>query len=373
MASDSMTGDNMVSDDMTSDNMKSDSMAGDSVVKSRLEPFEPSDLTVCEPLKPNDLTVRERLTVRELERLLFASFPAADATREDRIGLLVGDPDAKVTSIALALDATVDTIEVAYAYGCNVLVTHHPVFWISPMLFLREPGVQSANGAAEAAAAAIYRAAEKGVALIAMHTNLDCAPAAAGMLLDPVGYEYRAPLLPPADYGDGSASRPAANPQKPIAECGVVVGGEPIVGLGQIGAPRRVGKTREAKPATLEELAQRYLEAFGAVAKVWGDPSTPIEVLATCSGDGGAMVKAVIASDADCFVTGEVRYHEALELAAAGIALIELGHDRSELPYRYYLRDSLLAARIAADRIHVIEPLVFWWQLMAQPERNMDD
>ena len=300
------------------------------------------------------------LMVYELEQLLFKAFPAVDALEDDRVGLLVGDAQAQVTRIAIALDAKIDAIEIAAMYGCNVLLTHHPVYWKPPTLFLREMGTSCSNGAAELASATVFRAAEKGVALIGMHTNLDAAPCAAGMLLDPVGYEYQRPLALPrelardlteqlASKAAAGDSRHAANPKKPTA------------GLGQLGVPRTRGRTK-ARPATLEELSLRYEEAFGAVAKVWGDPATEITLLATCSGGGGELVARVIASGADCYVTGEVRYHEALELAAAGVALIELGHDRSELPYRFYLRDALLAAGIAEERIQVIEPLVSWWQ-----------
>ncbi|MDR2714368.1 MAG: Nif3-like dinuclear metal center hexameric protein [Coriobacteriales bacterium] len=344
------------------------------------------------------------LTVRELEQLLFAAFPATDALEDDRIGLLVGEAHAQVGSIALALDASVDAIEVAATYGCNVLVTHHPVFWNAPSVFLREASACSPAGSAEAAA--VYRAAEQGVALIGMHTNLDCAPAAAGMLLEPVGYEYRAPLAYPAELGrELSELADAADAKKSArAKWNLVRSGsgasKPVAGLGQLGVPckaksakvgartgAKAGTTAEAKaeaktsakalsakasakspaPAqsqtpTLKELAQRYEEVFGAVARVWGDEDMPIEVLATCSGGGGELVRRVIASGASCYVTGEVRYHEALELAAAGVALIELGHDRSELPYRFYLRDALLKQKIAQERIFIIEPLVSWWQ-----------
>jgi len=313
------------------------------------------------------------LTVGELERLLFQAYPAADAAGEDRIGLLVGDVKSPVRSIAIALDATVDTIEIAASYGCNVLLTHHPVFWIPRTLFLREMGTSCSNGAADAASAAIYRAAERGVSLIAMHTNVDCAPSTAGMLLDPVGYEYIAPIALPTELGSDltmpakhSGASAETSSEAPVSSKEHASDAKkPVVGLGQFGVPRKQGRTAQ-KPASLAELAQRYEEAFEAVARVWGDPEARIDVLATCSGGGGELVGRVISSEADCYVTGELPYHQALELAAAGIALIELGHDRSELPYRFYLRDTLLTAGIAADRLHILEPTVSWWQ----PERT---
>jgi putative NIF3 family GTP cyclohydrolase 1 type 2 len=284
-------------------------------------------------------------TVRELETLLFAAFPAAHATPDDRIGLLAGDPEVEVGGIALALDAKVSTIEAAAAEGCNVLVSHHPVFWYPPTEFLR-------TGSSEGAA--IYRAAELGVALIAMHTNLDCAPVAREMLLEPVGFCYCAPLSLPSEL-DSQLRAPGSNVPDPRA---LAVGAEPVAALGQLGTP----KPDDGEAVSLRELASRYRTAFGAVAKVWGSPEKPVKLLATCSGAGGSLVQRVISLGADCYVTGEVAYHEALELAAAGVALIELGHDRSELPYRFTLRDALAAGGFEPSALHVLDPTTVWWQ-----------
>ena len=280
-------------------------------------------------------------TVRDLERQLFAAFPAEDATVGDRIGLLVGSEESEVTGIGIALDAKVTSIEAAAAAGCNVLVTHHPVFWYPPTQFLRE-------GTSEGAS--IYRAAELGISLIAMHTNLDCAPIARELLLGPAGFSYESPLSLPSE-----ADKDLLVLGK-LAEIPRDSADKPVPALGQIGKPRG-----EAAVA-LHIIAERYKEAFGAVAKAWGDPDKPITSLATCSGGGGSLIWRVINSGADCYVTGEFAYHEALELAAADIALIELGHDRSELPYRFVLYDTLLARGYETSMLHVLDPIAGWWQ-----------
>lgn len=282
-------------------------------------------------------------TVRELERLLFAAFPPEDATPDDRIGLMVGDDETGVKGIALALDARVIAIEEAASRGCNVLVTHHPVFWHPPAEFLR-------NSFAEGSS--ILRAAELGVSLIAMHTNLDCAPVAREMLLEPAGFIYAAPLASPNGLGGNDMRLPGKdNGGKRRSPKTAPL----VAALGQIGEPE------DGRAATLRKLAARYREAFGAVAKVWGNPERPIGTLAACSGGGGSLVQRVIDVDADCYVTGEVAYHEALELASADIALIELGHDRSELPYRFFLRDALRSAGFDESLLHILGPVTSWW------------
>lgn len=284
------------------------------------------------------------ITIKQLEQKLFELFPACDATPGDRIGLLVGNPGAQVGKVALTLDAKVADIEAAAAAGCNVLLTHHPVFWLLPDSFL-------SNG--PSSGAAIIRAAELGVALIAFHTNLDCAPRARNMLLEPAGFSFDAPLALPqetdAELQGITGKTPSLAPEP--EHCA-----EMRAALGQLGAPV------DGNPVSFEELVHRYKEAFGAVAKAWGDPQKPIRKLATCSGGGGSLVQRVIACEADCYVTGEVAYHEALELSAAGIALVELGHDRSELPYRYYLQEALTSLGFKEEQIEVLEPTSSWWQ-----------
>jgi hypothetical protein len=49
-------------------------------------------------------------------------------------------------------------------------------------------------------------------------------------------------------------------------------------------------------------------------------------------GSGGRLVPVAAAAGADVFVTGEVRYHNMREAEHHGLAIVELGHDRTEMP-----------------------------------------
>jgi putative NIF3 family GTP cyclohydrolase 1 type 2 len=263
-----------------------------------------------------------RFSVGDIEQLLFEAYPATDALPDDRFGLLVGNRATIVRRVAVALDQTVPMVDAAAAAGCNLLVAHHPGFFFKPESFLEAPSAAVSDGTV------VYRAAQKGVALLAMHTNLDCAPSAASMLLEPVGLEFVAPLKP---HGTGS--------------------------LGQIARP-----VDPRGYVELGELVHACQQAFGRVAKVWGDPAKPLFSVAVCSGGAGEVVPEVIGAGVDCFITGELRHHEALYLADGNIALIELGHDISELPYRFELRRTLIAAGVPLDDVVVLEPSATWWQ-----------
>ena len=74
------------------------------------------------------------------------------------------------------------------------------------------------------------------------------------------------------------------------------------------------------------------------------------------------MVPEVLAAKVDCFITGELRHHEALYLSDEGIALIELSHDVSELPYRAHLENALIHAGFDSSLLVVLEPTATWQQ-----------
>lgn len=305
-----------------------------------------------------------RFSIGDIETLFFEAYPPADALEGDRFGLLVGDRRELVKRIAISLDQTIPQIEAAAALGCNLLVSHHPVFWAAPDSFV------AADSAAVSSGAPVYKAAQLGVALLNLHTCLDCAPSAANMLLDPVGLTFVAPLRAHGTGGLGQLARPAgaaaggALGGAPGDMLGYAAGDAPGVELGDApGYAAPVGATDSAAYVQLGELALRYKQAFGAVAKVWGDPDKPLFTVAVCSGAGGDVVADAIAAGADCLVTGELRHHEALYVSDTNMALIELGHDISELPYRFLLRDSLIAGGFTAADIVVLEPSATWWQV----------
>ena len=60
----------------------------------------------------------------------FAPFRNQDSF--DNCGLCVGSPDAEVTRVLFALDATNAVVDEAKARGCELIVTHHPVIF-NPM------------------------------------------------------------------------------------------------------------------------------------------------------------------------------------------------------------------------------------------------
>jgi putative NIF3 family GTP cyclohydrolase 1 type 2 len=60
-----------------------------------------------------------------------------------------------------------------------------------------------------------------------------------------------------------------------------------------------------------------------------------------CSGSGGSLIPAFLASGADVYITGDIKYHEARLIESHGKALVDAGHFASEI-----IASDLLARRL---------------------------
>ena len=113
------------------------------------------------------------MLVRDLESSLLARFPRRDAEAWDHMGLSVGDPDAKVRGVLCSLDATLDSLHAACSLGCNVLLTHHPVYISAPDSFCPPSAERPSSSAV------VYEAVRLGVMLTIMITVTFYQPAQA--------------------------------------------------------------------------------------------------------------------------------------------------------------------------------------------------
>lgn len=275
---------------------------------------------------PSALSRKERAwTVRAVEEALLEEFPATDAEAWDRTGLVVGEGAVAVSKVALALDPTVAAIEEAASLGANVLVTHHPPFLTPPDSFAPEKSTALNPGAG------VWAALRAGVALMCFHTALDVSPRTARVLPGMLGLDFTGQVVEPS---------PTAAPK----------------GYGQL----CLVESSDDEALSLGVLAARCTAVFGRQPRVWGDFDASMRRVVTATGSLGSVGRAALAARADCVVCGEVKYHEALELAAAGLGIIELGHDASELPLVALLAQSLLASGLGEDRLLVIDQSENW-------------
>lgn len=123
----------------------------------------------------------------------------------DNSGFLVGDKEATCTGILVSLDVTEAVIEEAAKKGCNLIISHHPLIF---------KGLKRLTGANYVERIAIL-AIRSGVALYAIHTNLDnVASGVNGKIAELLGLKNTKVLSPrpstlkklvtfvPADYAE---------------------------------------------------------------------------------------------------------------------------------------------------------------------------
>ena len=63
-----------------------------------------------------------------------------------------------------------------------------------------------------------------------------------------------------------------------------------------------------------------------------GDPNRPVQRVAVACGAGDDFLKDAARAGADVLLTGEARFHRALEAEALGIGLLTAGHYATERP-----------------------------------------
>ena len=97
------------------------------------------------------------------------------------------------------------------------------------------------------------------------------------------------------------------------------------VGMGRIGPL--------ARPVGMKTFIARVKRATGVRHVLLAGPRTGrVARVAVGAGSCGGMWSDAVSAGADVFVTGEMRHHDALAAAAAGLTVICVGHTNSERP-----------------------------------------
>ena len=243
--------------------------------------------------------MKSGLTVAQLLRAVEEIAPAELAETWDNVGLQVGDPSAPVFRVMTCLEATLPTLGEALRRRADALVAHHPLIF-SPLEAL---DLSSPNGAL------IGRLVRSGMTLIAAHTNLDAAAwSTNSVLAEQLGWEPEGPL---------STEQTARGP-------GITV--------------------RLPGPMAIDSLTSFVKRKLGLERVRLSGPSRKnVRRVAICTGAGGNLLDR-LGGRAEALLTGEINYHRAIEAAARGIAVLEIGHFESEV-----LVAEPLAKKLARD------------------------
>ena len=91
----------------------------------------------------------------------------------------------------------------------------------------------------------------------------------------------------------------------------------------------RIGKLK--KPLRMEQVISRIKKHTGAKAfGLVGKKKRLVKKAAVCAGSCGKIINLVISANADLYLTGELKHHQALAAQEAGLSCICLSHTVSE-------------------------------------------
>ena len=350
----------------------------------------------------------------------------------DSVGLQVGDRNADVGAVLVALDPTITALEHAARRGCQVLLVHHPL--------VREP--LAAVTADDHPGSLILRAAREGVALVAAHTNLDKAHGGlADIVCGALDLEGTRPLAPArmdwcklvgfVPEGDLAAVRTSifaagAGAIGDYVHCSFTAPGDGTFepgprahpSIGEVGREQRSGEWRLeavfpralrravtdafvaahsyeepafdvypveneirtlglgrigylAAPRTLEDFATEVAGLFGLPAvRFTGDGSRLIEGVAVLPGSGASLIDEAAAAGVGVLVTGDIKYHDADRADRLGLALIDVPHEIAE-SYALQHWTPQLVDELRRDKVTVTfleQPRRLWRRLVLTAE-----
>ncbi len=337
------------------------------------------------------MSVKCQVVIDAMEKIA----PRYLAESWDNVGLLLGDPSQDVTKIRVVLDVTPEIAERAIADGVDLIVAHHPLIFraINSIRYDLPQGklISSLikNDVAVYAAHTNLDTANGGVSdILAQRLNLQQIEQLA------VGYSeqlVKLAVFVPQSHADQvreAIGRAGAGHIGNYSHCTFQCDGTgtflPLDGthpfLGKKGKLERVAEVRIEtimpdritrkvvkamlnahpyeevaydlyplnntgkslglgrigvleKPVLLAEFAQSVKKALQTQSvTIAGPVEKTISKVAVCGGSGAGLIHEAAFAGADVLVTGDVKYHEAQDALAAGLAIVDAGHFATERP-----------------------------------------
>lgn len=219
-------------------------------------------------------------TVKDIYNYIDQIAPFENALSFDNCGILVGNPEQKVSKVLLALDITTNVAEEAASKGANLIISHHPIIFRA---------IKSINF--EGTTSYLIK---NQISAICAHTNLDVAKEGVNFHLSQKLSLYN---LQPLTYEED-------NPMGLIGELG--------------------------KEMPCIDFANHVKNSLNCKGLRYTNTNKIIKKVAVCSGSGGVFVEDAIKQSADAFVTGEIKHSDILKANQAGLMIVDAGHYKTE-------------------------------------------
>lgn len=331
------------------------------------------------------------MKIREIISIFDTFAPFAYQESYDNSGLIIGMPETEVRGILLSIDVTEEVVEEARKHNCNLIVCHHPLIFGGLKKLTGSNHVERTvlkaiqNDIAVLASHTSMDAAWQGVnericrklGLVNLEMlsplegklrklvtfvpeehaeNLRMAlfSAGAGQIGDYDSCSYTAKGL--GSFRGNELTNPFAGERETLhfepeirletifpmhlqhQVVNALKTSHPyeevaydIYSLENSFERAGIGMTGELKNPMNEEEFLRVLKTLFQAGCIRHSPllKKPVKKVAVCGGSGSFLIKKAIASGAQFFVTGDIRYHQFFE-AEGRIVIADTGHYESE-------------------------------------------
>ena len=201
---------------------------------------------------------------------------------------MIGEFRKEVKKAVLCLDVTKAVAEYAKDVEADLIISHHPVIF---------NGIKNVKKGS-----AVYTCIENDIAVISAHTNFDLAES---------GINYNLAL------------RLGLNDIKQIDGSFLAVGNLDY-------------------EMSIDDFAQFVSDTLDVSGLRYTDTEKPVKAIAVGGGACEEYIELAV-QNADCFVTGDMKYHAMLECAENSYAVISAGHYETEHDSFIMLMDKLKA------------------------------
>ena len=234
-------------------------------------------------------------TVERLAQIMNNLAPEDWAEPWDNVGLLLGNINSKVQRLMVVLDITPEVVEEAIKKEVDMIISHHPLIF-NPMKRIVYDDVEGRL---------ILYLVSNNIAVYCAHTNLDVAN---GGVDDSLAKALELKDVKNLIQEDPLQSKP---------------------GFGRWGKLETPLKILDFAYYVADILKSPRVEIIGMKN---GKKDKLIKTVALCGGSGSSFLKNAQRVGADIFITGEIKYHDALMADWLGIDVMTVGHFYSEIP-----------------------------------------
>lgn len=215
----------------------------------------------------------------------------------DNSGFMVGDREAVVNKVLLALDCTEEIVAEAIDMGANLIITHHPLIF---------KGLKSV-GNDTYVERVVKTLIKQDISLYSIHTNIDKVPdGVSGLMADKLSLRNREILNADKDPGQGlGIVGDLENPMDVVAFIGMVK----------------------------DKFGLKWIRSSDPVKEM-------ISRIALCGGSGSSLIGAARASGAQVYISGDISYHNFF--CEPGFMVMDIGHYESEIGVLDLIKEIIL-------------------------------